>query len=181
MSVLENYFNSNLRYNFLNKLNHNKSLNNIPKIKKLILTVKISKYKTKELSLNFLVLELLTKTKKLTKIQILKIKKPNLILKIRKGTPIGGKIILKNKLKILNTLTKIYFPLLKKNQNLNFKTLKKMQKSYLTISIKNNILNFKKINLFYSLFTYNSFNFTVNIVFNNKLKKKLATVFRYLC
>ena len=179
MNFIENCFNFNLQYSFLNKFRY-KSLSKMPKIKKLVLTTKVSKYKTRELALNFLILELLI-GRDLT-FKIFKTKKPNLILKLRKGIPIGVMVILKKQIKIFCVLTKFFhFKLLKnhkKNIN-NVINLKKIKKNYINFSIKNDILNLKKIALFYNLFIYNKLNFTINIIFYNKLQKEIAFIYKY--
>lgn len=173
MNIFENFFIYNLYYCIINKLNY-KSLKNLPKINKIVLTLKTSQYKTKDLALNFLIFKLLTR--KSNTIKIIKTKKPNLILKIRKGLPIGSKLIITNQNKQFNFLSLLIFKILKNNKvKLHFKNVEKS----LTFPIKN-LFNLKYINIFYSIFMNKYLNFNINVVFNLKLKKEIFFIYKYL-
>lgn len=180
MNLLEIFFFNNFRYTALNKYFFT-SLKKVPKIKKIVLTLKISKYKIKDLALNFLILELIQNITSNTRIQIIKTKKPNLILKLRKGTPIGCKIIINSSFQIFEILNKlnINITLFNKTSKKNItKQLCKIDNS-LTIPIKN-VLSIKQINRFYNLFINNHFNFNINIFFSNKLKQEISFVYKFL-
>src|SRR6476660_5949384 len=110
MKVIKNYYNQVLKYDFLNKFNY-KNINQIPRIEKIILNFNCKNFDIKKIATAILALELITTQKSV----ITKSKKVSINLKIRKGHPVGCKVILKkDKLEsfLLKLLNKI-FPELK--------------------------------------------------------------------
>ena len=85
MNVLENYYKKIIRYDLINKFFY-RNLNDIPELKKIILN-----FSTQNIAASFLILELITGKQG----TITKSKRTNILLKIRKGNPIGCIIILK--------------------------------------------------------------------------------------
>lgn len=92
MNYIENYFNSVVKYDLINKYYYSK-LNRIPKMCKIVIALRFKELNVKQLSTTLLALELMTSRKG----QLITAKKGNLFLKIRKGFPIGCKIILQKK------------------------------------------------------------------------------------
>jgi large subunit ribosomal protein L5 len=89
MHFLEYYYNNIIKYDLINRFNY-KNLKNIPKLKKIVLNFGCKTFELKKLSLSLLALQLITKKKGVLTIS----KKPNIVLKIRKGNPVGCKVIL---------------------------------------------------------------------------------------
>lgn len=89
MHFLEYSLKKNIKYDLINKFNYNKS-KELPLIKKIILNFGCKTTKIKNLSSSLLALELISeKNARLTVT-----KKPNIILKIKKGNPVGCRVIL---------------------------------------------------------------------------------------
>lgn len=92
MNIFEKYYKNVVKYDLLQKFKY-KSSNKIPEIKSITLNIGCKTSDFKKLTLSFLSLQLLTKKRG----EILVSKKPNILLKIRKGDPVGCEIILKKK------------------------------------------------------------------------------------
>src|SRR5687768_2095497 len=113
--MMQNYYKQIIKYDFLNKFNY-KNINQIPRKKKIILNFNCKGFELKKLAITLLSLELIS----MQKGNATKSKKASINLKIRKGHPVGCKVILKKEkmeLFLLKLLNKI-FPELK-----NFKGL----------------------------------------------------------
>jgi len=164
MKVIKNYYNQVLKYDFLNKFNY-KNINQIPRIEKIILNFNCKNFDIKKIATAILALELITTQKSV----ITKSKKVSINLKIRKGHPVGCKVILKkDKLEsfLLKLLNKI-FPELKNFKGLTFKS---RSKNSLTFALKD-LINFNELNSNFYLFTSLP---TLNIilVYNTKTIKE---------
>lgn len=173
MNVLNNYYTQIVKQDFLNKFNY-KNVSQIPKIKKIALNFNCKNFNTKKLALTMLTLELITTKKgKLTVA-----KKAVVNLKLRKGHPVGCKIILEKKKMnafLFNLLNKI-FPQLK-----NFKGFKTKQNNKNDVSFSlQDLTNFYELNSNFYVFTdlptlnvtliYNTQNGLELKFFNNALK-----------
>jgi large subunit ribosomal protein L5 len=110
---LNNYNSTILKYDFLNKFLY-KTTKKLPKLEKIILHVSCKTANLKDLSINLLGLELITGKRG----QLTFTKKANILLKLRKGNPIGCKIILRNTA-MSNFLTRLYTEGLTKMKNIN--------------------------------------------------------------
>jgi len=115
MSILQNYYKKIVRYDLINKFEYTR-IEHIPKLKKIILNFGCKSDEIKIISSSLFALELITtKEGSLTRA-----KRSNILLKIRKGYPVGCIVILK-KVKMYDFLTKLLcevFP--------NFKDFKEM-------------------------------------------------------
>ena len=142
MRSVNQFCNKNLKYYFLNKFNF---LKNICYFKKIILAFRDNVSNLKIIAAHLIFIELLTNKKGMLTIT----KKPNLLLKVKIGTPIGCKIILSKKImfKFLQKyLVSLYF--FKKNPKFSAKN----HKSKFFISILSNGLVFFNFKSLYSLF-----------------------------
>ena len=90
MHFLKHYNNNIVKYDLINKFYYNKETV-VPKIKFIILTFDFKKYDFKQLLTSLTALELITNQKA----TFIKSRKPNISLKIRKGHPIGCKILIR--------------------------------------------------------------------------------------
>ena len=156
MKILNYYYYNIIKYNVLYKFNI-KNLNFIPKLKKIILNFQLKKYEFKHLIVILSALKLISNVKTC---KLISSKVSNINLKLRKGTPIGCKVVLKKNtmhsflLKILNF--KLRFPSSKsKNKVFSFKI--------------NNLLKFKKIERNYKFFKFLPL-LSINIVTSSKTK-----------
>lgn len=91
-----------LKNEFINKFSY-LNLAKLPKIKKIILTFKLNIFSLKMLATHFLILQNIVEAKKGL---IIKAKKANILIKIKKGNPVGCKISLTNNKKIFLFLKK---------------------------------------------------------------------------
>ena len=166
------YFNFKmLKYDLANKFYYKKT-KKIPTIKKIILNFGCKTTEIKLLAESLLALELITSKKgKLTTA-----KKINIVLKIRKGNPIGCKVTLQKK-QMFNFLEKIFiniFPNIKNfvgitlNKNINAKAL-----SYQICDT----LNFDGLEEHYYSFN-NLPNLSITILTNVKNKKELLFILK---
>ena len=93
MQIFKNYYNNVIKYDLINKFyytNHKQ----IPQIINIILNFNCKNLNVKNLVSSLVALELITMKKGI----VLTSKKSNIVLKIRKGNPIGCKITLKKKI-----------------------------------------------------------------------------------
>jgi len=164
--MIRNYYKEIIRYDFLNKFNY-KKINQIPKIKKIILNFNCKSFDIKKLAITILTLELISTKKSVAT----KSKKASINLKIRKGHPVGCKVVLKNKkmefflFKLLNKI----FPELK-----NFKGLKVQKHNSInsfSFSLKD-LINFNELNSNFYLFA-NLPTLNITVVYNSCTTKEL--------
>lgn len=128
MNFLEIFHNRTLKYELINKFNY-KTIKDLPKLEKIILSFNCKSSDLKNLSINLLALELIAKQKGI----LTKSKRPNIFLKIRKGHPVGCKVTLRKKqmFKFFEEIITKTFPKLKSFQEFKFNTkIKKNAFSY---------------------------------------------------
>jgi|JI61114DRNA_FD_contig_123_7054_length_4017_multi_5_in_0_out_2_3 large subunit ribosomal protein L5 len=165
MHFFPNYYNNTVKYDLINKFWYNK-LEKVPRFYKIILNFGLKKSSTKQLSANLLALELIS----LKKGQFIISKKSNIFLKIRKGYPIGCKLVLQKKL-MYHFLTKLIFEIFSR-----FKTsleINKKKRKYdysVSYQFKNSLL-FVELEQNYNLF--NTVLADLNLTFiTNKITQK---------
>lgn len=90
MNILENYYKKVVRYDLLNKFSYN-YIEEIPRLKKIILNFGCKNFDIRNLAVSLLSLELITGQKGI----LTKSKRANILLKIRKGNPVGCMVVLK--------------------------------------------------------------------------------------
>jgi large subunit ribosomal protein L5 len=173
MSLLEYFFNKNLKYSLINKFNYS-SLKSLPRIKKVTLTFKTKTPNLKIIATSFLALEFIGK--KQTKGSFMIARQQNLVLKIKKGNPIGCKIFLskKNMFKFIEQLvfnTLLVFK--NKNHNVRNYYKPKLTNNSGLFTIKNTV-TFPQLKKFYSIF--NIINH-LNVIINIATKDKKTTTF----
>jgi large subunit ribosomal protein L5 len=164
MHFLDHYYNNIIKKDLINRFNY-KSIKKIPKLEKIVLNFGCKSFELKKLASSILSLQLITTKKGVLTVS----KKPNLLLKIRKGNPVGCKLLLtKNLMYVFFTrlITEI-FPRIK-----NKKLIKKhFFINSLTYNIEN-VLLFKELEKNYLLFN-DIKNFQVTFVTNTKTKEEL--------
>jgi hypothetical protein len=154
------FYKKNLRYEFTNKFNF---LNlKVFKINSIILNCKLEIFNLKTVAVYFLILQYLTDKKKGLFINT---KKSNLLLKLKKGDPIGCYFYLKK-----NKLIFLFFKKLILNILSITKIKEKINNNFFLFTI-NNILLISKFEKFFNIF--NILNKTkLYIIINLKKKQK---------
>ena len=91
MKILEFYSKNILAYDLLNKFMF-KNTSKLPKLQKIVLTFCLKKYEVKYLLTSLVALKMVSNVKICN---IIKSKSSNISLKIKKGNPIGSKVVLR--------------------------------------------------------------------------------------
>lgn len=167
MYFLENYYQNVIQYDLINKFQY-KNTQNLPKLQKIVLNFGYKNSNIKILASSLLSLELITSKRGI----ITTSKNSHILLKIRKGNPVGCKVILKKTL-MYNFFAKLLidiFPQIKEFKEFYFK--KESQPK--------NAFSYKLINTFiffeleqnYNLFNSIS-NLNITIVTNTKTQSEL--------
>lgn len=166
MNILENYYKKVIRYDLINKFSYN-HLDEIPKLKKIILNFGCKNFEIKHIASALLSLELIT-TKRGS---LTKAKRSNILFKVRKGSPVGCVVILK-KNKMYNFFFKLLvevFPNLKVFKPINI--YKKSEKTSFSFTLKD-LVNFKELEKQFYLFI-NLPPLNITLIINSKTKKEL--------
>ena len=164
MYNLKRYNINFLKYDLINKFNYSKT-NDIPKLVKIVLTFSSKSFELKKLASTLLALKLITNKNGTLTVS----KKPNILLKIRKGNPVGCKIVLTKEL-MYKFLEKLIVNILPKMKNvINIKSNRNI--NCLNINLSNPLI-FKELEKNYFLF--NSLkNLQITIIFNSKSPTEL--------
>lgn len=142
-----NYFSKKtLKFDLINKFYY-KNLKKLPKLRKIVLNFSCKTAELKLIATNLLALELITNQKGILTVS----KRPNLLLKIRKGSPTGSKLTLRKTL-LLNFFFKSLNEVFPNMKNFDGITIhQKMEKTVISFVIKDT-LNFSELNEHYYLF-----------------------------
>ena len=166
MHFLQNFYSKTLKYDLINKFIY-KNTSKIPKIQKIILNFGSKTVDFKKLTSSLLVLEWITSQKGI----LTKTKKSNILLKIRKGNPVGCKVTLR-KYNLYNFFARIIIEILPK-----IKSIKKLE---ITQKLKKNSFSYELHNIFtfselenYYYFLSNLPKLDISLVTNTKNKKEL--------
>ena len=167
MNILEYYYRTIIRYDFINKF-HYRDVKEIPELKKIVLNFGCQNSDLKTLAASVNSLNLITNTENSS---LTKSKKTNIFFKIRKGQPIGCKVVLEksNMYDFLFKLLTRVFPILKDfkgialNKNNNIKSF--------SFTIKE-LITFKELETHYYLFN-NLPPLNITLITNTKTKKEL--------
>lgn len=146
MHSLKHFYFKTVKYNLINKFFY-LNLKKLPKISKIILNFGCKSMELKYIASSMLALELLTSQKGVITLT----KKPNILLKIRKGNPSGCKVTLK-KLSIYNFLSKVIIETFPKIKDLkNFNLDKKTKKNNFSFKLKE-VFSFSELEKHYYVF-----------------------------
>jgi hypothetical protein len=152
------YLKKNCNHSFLNKFFY-QTINELPKIKRILLSFKLNSYNLKSTATHFLVLQQLTNVKNGF---FVKAKKSNLLIKVKKGNIIGCEFSIEKNKQVLMFLKRFILEILSvKQQNVNS-------------DIRNNSI-FYKISNIILLTKFDKFFNLYNIV--NKSKLNLTITF----
>lgn len=167
MSILESYYKKVIRYDLINKFSYT-NLNEIPKLKKIILNFGCKKFEIKNIASILFSLELVTTKQGL----LTKSRRSNIWLKVRKGQPVGCVVVLKrNKMYLfLFKLLSEVFPVLRDFKGLNIS--KKLGKTSFSFTLKE-LIKLKELEKQFYLFT-DLPPLNITFVTNTKTKKELV-------
>jgi large subunit ribosomal protein L5 len=166
MHFLKYFHNKTLKFDLINKFYYT-DLKKLPKLKKVVINSSCKTAELKTLATNLLALELITNQRGILTVS----KRPNLLLKIRKGDPTGCKLTLK-KPSMLNFFSKSLNEVFPKIKNFNGITIsKKIEKGSCSFVIKD-ILHFTELSEHYSLFNGLS-KFDLSFVTTVKTQKEM--------
>ena len=166
MNILENYYKKVIRHDLVNKFFYT-HVNEIPKLKKIILNFGCKNYEIKTIASAFISLELITSQRS----SLTTSKRANILLKIRKGYPVGCIVVLKG-----SNMYNFFFKLLSEVlPNLkDFKGLKastKLGTKSFSFTLKD-LINFKELEKQFYLFT-NIPPLNITFIANTKTRKEL--------
>lgn len=167
MSLLENYYKKVIKYDLINKFFYNQ-LKDIPELKKIILNFGCKSFEIKNIAAALLSLELIT-TKQAS---VTKSKRANILLKIRKGYPVGCIVVLtKSKMYrfFFKLLTEV-FPNLKDFKGI--KVSKNLKNKSFSMTLLD-LINFKELEKQFYVFT-NLPPLNIVLVTNTKSRKELV-------
>jgi large subunit ribosomal protein L5 len=167
MNFIENYYKNIIKYDLLNRFQY-KNLKKLPRLKKIILSFSCKNSNTSQIMPSLLALELITSQKALLTLS----KNSNISLKIRKGNPVGCKVILKKKvmynflknliLNILPNLVKFKKNSLTLENSLVFSELEQQYYLFKDIPKLNISIVCNSVNFIEFFFLLNSFKLPIN-------------------
>mgnify|MGYP006311402227 CR=1 FL=1 len=173
MHSLEYFYKRTLQFDLINKFYYT-DLKKLPKLKKIILNFSCKTTELKSLATNLLALELITNQKGILTVS----KRPNLLLKIRKGNPAGCKLTLR-KAKMLNFIFKSLNEVFSKIKNFNgIPVNQKVKKTALSFIIRDT-LNFSELTEHYYLFN-NLPNLNLSFITSVETKKEILFILKSL-
>ena len=167
MYFLENYYQNTIQYDLINKF-HYKNLQNLPKLQKIVLNFGYKNPNLKNLASALLFLELVTTKRGV----ITTASNPHILLKIKKGNPVGCKVILKKTLMysfFIRLLIDV-FPQLKEFKIFSLQKRNQQSNSF-SYRLKNTFI-FLELERNYNLFN-NLSNLNITIVTNTKTQNEL--------
>lgn len=173
MHFLNYFYKKTLKFDLINKFCY-ADLKKLPKLKQIILNFSCKTPELKTIATHLLALQLITKQKGTITIS----KRPNLLLKLRKGNPAGCKVTLR-KVSMLNFLYKNVNENFAKTKNFNgVKVNTQIEKNTLSFSVKNT-LNFSELAEHYYLFNRLS-NLNLSFVTSAKTKEEMLFLLKSL-
>lgn len=174
MTHFFNYFyTKTLKFDLINKFYY-KDLKKLPKLKKIVLNFSCKTTELKSLATNLLALELITNQKGILTVS----KRPNLLLKIRKGNPTGCKVTLK-KTAMLTFYSKSFTEIFPKIKNFDgIAVNQKVEKNTFSFLVKET-LNFSELTEHYYLFN-NLSNLNLSFITTVETKEEMLFLLKSL-
>lgn len=146
MNILENYYKKVIRYDLINKFSY-ANLSDIPQLKKIVLNFGCKTVEIKSVASALLSLELITSKQG----SLVRSKRSNILLKIRKGNPVGCIVVLKQNAmyRFLFKLISEVFPNLKDFKGLSVS--KKLGTTSFSFTLQD-LISFKELEKQFYLF-----------------------------
>jgi len=173
MHFLDYFQSKTLKHDLLNKFYY-KNINDLPKLEKIILNFGCKTNDLKQLSIAILALELVTNQKGI----LTNSKKSNILLKVRKGNPVGCKVTLQKK-GVVRFLEKILFEIFPKIKNFNGLTVSRQIKKNSFSYELHNTLSFSELEEHYYLFN-NLPKLDITIITKTKTKEEFLFILKSL-
>ena len=173
MHYLHYFYQKPFKFDLINKFYYT-NIKNLPKLKRVILNTSCKTTDLKILATHLLALELIANQKGILTIS----KRPNLLLKIRKGNPVGCKLMLKKSL-IFNFFSKNVqevFPNIKNFTGIIMQP--KVEKKDFSFIVKDTLV-FSQLSENYSLFSKLS-NITICFITSVNTKKEMVFMLKSL-
>ena len=168
MHFLNYFYKRTLKFDLINKFYYT-DLKKLPRLKKVILNFSCKTTELKSLATNLLALELITNQNGILTVS----KRPNLLLKIRKGNPAGCKLSLK-KASMLNFFSKSLNEVFSRIKSFDGIIVnQKVERTVISFVIKDT-LNFSELTEHYYLFNNLS---NLNLSFITSVEKKEELLF----
>jgi len=173
MHFLEQFYIKTLKYDLSNKFFYN-STKEIPRLKKIILNFGCKTTEIKQLAASLLALELITQQRG----YLTTTKKPNILLKLRKGNPVGCKVTLRKKT-MFNFLERILIDIFPKIKNFNGLTLnRELKKNVFTYKL-HDTFSFYELEEHYYLFNNLPY-LSITFIMKPKHKKEIIFIVKSL-
>ena len=171
MYFLKDYHQDIVQYDLINKF-HYKNLQNLPKLQKIVLNFGNKNPNLKNLASALLLLELITTKRGV----ITTANSPHILLKIKKGSPVGCKVILKKTL-MYSFFARLLIDVCPQIKKFKKFTLQKKEQHPNTFSYQlKNIFIFLESKQNYNLFNQLS-SLDITIVTNTKTQNELLFLF----
>lgn len=172
MHFLRYYNQRIIKHDLINKFKYNR-INNIPRLKKIVLNFGCKNFNIQKFATTLLALEIIT-TKKAT---LTTAKNANVLLKIQKGHPAGCKVVLREK-EIYGFLIRLFLEILPKLKNFSGFKFKKKDGSF-SFKLLNNQIPLQEFEEQYPLFASLP-DLDVHISTNSKDQKELLFLIKSL-
>lgn len=173
MHFLEKFYFRTLKYDLINKFRYNNT-KNLPKLKKIILNFGSKTADAKQLASSLLAFELIANQKGI----LTTTKKPNILLKIRKGNPTGCKLTL-HKHNLFNFFGKTIIEIFPKLKNFNGFNINQKLKQNTFFYKLHNTFSFSELENHYYLFS-NLPKLDIIVITTAKNKEELIFLLRSL-
>lgn len=174
MKILKNYYSSIIKYELINKFNY-KTFNKIPKLKKIILIFNCKSFDIKTLAISSLALEFISGQKS----TINKSKRINILLKIRKGNPVGCKVSLRKQFMYL-FLAKLVLEIFPRIKLFDYISYNDKLNNTTAMSFKiSNIFLFPELEKNYYVFSQLT-SLQVTLLVNSRTKNELSNMLNHL-
>ena len=165
MHFLKKFYFKILKYDLINKFTYN-NINEIPKLKKIVLNFSSKTANIKQLASSLLALELFTNQKGI----LTKTKKSNILLKLRKGNPTGCKLTLR-KHNLFSFFGKTIIEIFPKIKNFNgFEINQKSKKNIFSYKL-HDTFSFSELENYYYYFSIKEFYSHINSLTRKNLNK----------
>lgn len=173
MHYLKYFYTKTLKFDLINKFYYT-NLKKLPKLKKIILNFSCKTGELKSLATILLALELITNQKGILTVS----KRPNLLLKIRKGNPAGCKVTLRKEA-MLTFYSKSFTEIFPKIKNFNGIAIsQKVEKTAFSFLVRET-LNFSELTEHYYLFN-NLSNLNLSFILTVETKEEMLFLIKSL-
>ena len=173
MYFLNYFYTKTLKFDLINKFYYT-DLKKLPSLNKIILNFSCKTTELKTLATHLIALELISNQKGVITVS----KRPNLLLKLRKGNPSGCKITLR-RAPMINFLSKSFNETFPKIKNFNeIQVNQKIEKNALSFSVKDT-LTFSELAEHYYLFN-NLSNLNLSFITNVNTKEEMLFLLKSL-